>query len=435
MKVKNGTTNEDKLAALIDKAVARAVDKMTARAPAVHTDDKRNTTAYVEDAIADVIGPERAEIREASIARGTEVLANGGNGSVREQLSVRVSRTEKGRKFAAYVGFLFAARGDPGRAAEMAKRHGADATIVKALSSSAVDQGGAFVPTNIAADFIELLRPASVFLSMAPRRVSVPNGNLTFPKLQTGSTAYWVGESNSLTPSQPTTSALRLDLKKLAVLVPMSNEFLRDSGPSATDMLRMDIAEAAGEAVDLALLRGPGSAYAPRGLTSLVNPTNRRQSAGATVPNITADLANVEQKLDDAKVRGGSRAWFMSPRSYYGLRAARDGNNNLVWAAELSGGTLNGAPYGVTTNLPNDVGSGGNKSQVLLAAMNHLIVGEDPAGIQIAMSDTAAYHDGSNIQAAFSRDESVVRLTQRIDMIERMDGFAIAEIYDVAWTA
>jgi len=427
---KQTENNDARLLKLIDAAVNKGLDQLKAKAPTVITDEPK-TKSYIDDQIKEAIGAERADIRRDSEKRGARINRTTGE----PVFADRVKSSDAGLNFAAYVGFLSACGGKFDDAVKLAKKRGADPLIVKALSESTFSSGGAFVPEAVAADYIELLYNASVFLEMGPRRINVAHGNLTLPKLTGGASAYWLGESTNVTPSQQSTGQERLDLKKLGVMTVSSNEFLRDSSPSAIDMIRMDIAETAGVAVDAALLRGTGSAYSPRGLASLVHADHQEQTAGTTVAFITTDLIKAMQNLEDANIRNANLAWFMSPRSKWGIMSKRDANNNEVWAPEMRGGTLYGAPFRSTTNIPNNVGAGGTSSEVYLAAMNHLVLGEDSLGVQIQISDTAAYHDGANVQAAFSRDESVVRLIQRLDLVERQGGKAISQIYDVAYAA
>jgi HK97 family phage major capsid protein len=47
------------------------------------------------------------------------------------------------------------------------------------------------------------------------------------PKITGGSTAGYVGENANITKTQPTTGQITLTFKKLAALVPISNDLLR----------------------------------------------------------------------------------------------------------------------------------------------------------------------------------------------------------------
>jgi HK97 family phage major capsid protein len=197
-------------------------------------------------------------------------------------------------------------------------------------------------------------------------------------------------------------------------------------------MIRDDLARAAGVAIDAAALRGVGSAFSPRGLRGWVPSANQYASAGTSVVNITADATKAMRLVEEGKVLSNRLAWFTSPRTKFGLMAARDGNNNEVWAPEMRQGTWYGAKFFSTPNIPTNVGTGSNKSELYLAAMEHLIFAQEPAGVRVDVADGAAYDDNGTIRAGFSRDETVVRLIQRVDIVDRQNGAGIVQIFDVA---
>lgn len=337
---------------------------------------------------------------------------------------------------AGFMGWLMRAGGNADAAYRLAKRAGADEIITRALGESTMAGGGAFVPQAISEDYIQLLYNAAPFLAAGPRRIPVPSGSLTVPKVTAGATATWGGESQNVSKSEQTFGQRRLDLKKLSVLTPISNELLRDSNPAIDSIVRDDLSNNAAVTVDAALLRGIGTAYSPRGIASQVLAANK-YTANATrnVANVTADLNKAMRVIEDAKVRFVNPAWFINPATKYGLMSARDASGTLVWAPEMSTGKLYGIPFFVTQNIPGNLGGGTNESEAYLVEMSHVMVGDDPNGVQVAMVDGAAYYDGSAIQAGFSRDESVVRLTQRIDMILRQDGAEAAMLEGVVWTS
>ena len=327
---------------------------------------------------------------------------------------------------------MSAAKGDPDRAYRMARKNNGSAAVTKALGESTFAAGGAFVPQNISSDYIELLYNVAVFLQAGPQEMTVANGNLALPRLTGGATPTWIGESDNASASQQATGQVRIDLKKLAVLTAAANEFIRDSGPSAVQMIRDDLARAAAVAIDAAALRGVGSAFTPRGLRGWVPAANQYASGGVTVPLISTDAMKAMRLVEEGKVLSNRLAWFTSPRTKFGLMALRDGNNNEVYAPEMRMGTWYGAKFFSTPNIPTNVGTGSNKSEIYLAAMEHLIFAQEPAGIRVDVADGAAYHDGSNVVAGFSRDETAVRLVQRLDIVDRQNGAGIVQIYDVA---
>jgi HK97 family phage major capsid protein len=434
----SGKQAEVDLDALVTSAVTKAVGAAldaagVTRAPAVHG-VKEPSKEYVDDAIRDTLGADAAAQRRESEAVGRHRGLSGSRSVVRAPLS-RHGERSVGSDAAEFVAWMCAAGGDIERAHRMAKKGNGTPDVVKALGESSFTNGGAFVPENIASDYIELLRNTSVYLAAGPVKITVQNGNLTLPKQTGGATPAWLGESQNITVGAQTVGSLRIVLKDLAVLTAASNQFLRDSGPSAIDMIKNDLAAAAATEIDSTALRSLGTEYKPKGLRGWVPSGHQLAASGTDVASITSDLFEMFQKLEEAKIMAQRLAMFMSPRTKYGIMSKRDSNNNLIWADEMRGGTLMGAALGVTQNIPNDVGTGGNKSEIYLVDMSQQLFAEEPGGMMIDVRDGVAYHDGSAVVSAYSRNESAVRLTQRVDIVERQSGNGIVQTYDVAYAA
>lgn len=408
-------------------------------APAVVTTPAAPTKEDILRIVSDQVGKSVADaMRSADDAvRARDGVSSSKQWEVKQSDLVRAGKRDNGKAgmhTASFLGWMMRGGGNPDVAYRIAKKAGADELVVRALGESTLAGGGAFVPQAISEDYIELLYAAAPFLAAGPRRVPVPSGNLTVPKVTAGATATWGGESSNIGKSEQTFGQRRLDLKKLSVLTPISNELLRDSSPALDMIVRDDLANNAAVVIDAALLRGNGSAYSPRGVYSQVASANKFNANGtANVANVTFDLNKAMRLIEDAKVRFVRPAWFISPTVKYGLMAARDANGALVWAPEMATGKLYGIPFFVTQNIPSNLGGSTDESEVYLVEMSHVMVGDDPMGVQVQMSDGAAYHDGSAVVAGFSRDESVVRLIQRIDMILRQDGNEAAVMEQVDW--
>lgn len=166
----------------------------------------------------------------------------------------------------------------------------------KALNTLSDLAGGSTVPPPTLGDLIDLQRNLEVFSRAGANNVTLPpNGRMQFPKLTGGSTAYWVGEQASVTDSQQTTGSLSLEVKKLAVRVPFTNELMRFSDTSIDGMVRMDMAAQAALKADEAQLQGTGGTQI-KGL--ITYPTASAWSQG--VDNLLAYTvtANVFQPQD-----------------------------------------------------------------------------------------------------------------------------------------
>ena len=67
-----------------------------------------------------------------------------------------------------------------------------------------------------------------------------------------------------------------------------------------------------------------------------------------------------------------------------------------------------------TTNIPNNLGSGGNETEVYLSDMSDSIIAE-ATGLEIAVDSSASYIENGAAVSAFARDETLIRAISRHD--------------------
>ena len=137
------------------------------------------------------------------------------------------------------------------------------------MATTPDSSGGYLVPTQAIPELIEMLRAEAVVFQMGATLLDNLSGSpVEIPKQTGGATAYWVGENEALTGSDPTLGQLQLTPKSVGCLVKLSNRLLRMSNPSAEQMVRQDIARVVSLAIDLAALRGTGAAGQPTGIAN-----------------------------------------------------------------------------------------------------------------------------------------------------------------------
>jgi HK97 family phage major capsid protein len=372
--------------------------------------------AQDDSAAAELARAEDMERRRAAAARAPAPLP----GHPAPAATVPAVPAEKGLRFSRMIRTLAAAGGNPFVAGQIAAQNG-DSGLFANQNMGAGSAGGFLVPEDVSSEFIELLRPASVIMRGGPIVLPMPNGNLTMNRQATGSSFAYIGEQEDTPATGMTVGQVKLSAKKLAGLVPISNELLQASSTAVDRLVRDDIVTGSALAMDLAFLRGPGTAHSPLGLRNQLLGTAFAASniltvtAGNTLTTITADLGRMELALLNANIAMTRPAWIMAPRTAMRLRNIRDGNGNFAFP-EMQNGTLRGKPVLITTNVPTNLGGGGAESEIYLADFANVIVGEH-MGVEIAMSTEAAYRDASNtLQAAFSRHETVMRAILQHDI-------------------
>jgi HK97 family phage major capsid protein len=307
----------------------------------------------------------------------------------------------------------------------------------KALAAGDATAGGFLVPTQFSNEVIELLRSQSVVRRLGARVVQMPTGTLKYPKIASGASAAYIGENVNIGKSEETFGQLTLTFKKLAVLTPVSNDLLRYSSPSADAIVRDDLVSSMATKEDVSFIRGTGTDATPKGLLNWCL-ADQKIAANGTVnlANITDDLGQLVVKLKQADIPMISPGWIMAPRTEQKLATIQNANGVFAFRDEVIRGTLWGWPIGTTTNVPitlDTTGAGNdNESEIYLVDFAQVLIGES-ANLLVDASQEAAYHDGSNVQAAFSLDQTVVRAIAEHDLGMRHDK-GVAMLTGVTWT-
>jgi HK97 family phage major capsid protein len=284
------------------------------------------------------------QVREA-VRQGLEPLTKQATSWMTPILSASSTTMEnfkpedKGLGAARLIRCFAAGKGDCYRAARFAaKEYGKDSLTTKALMAGDATAGGFLVPDQMATEVIELLRPVSVVRQMGPRFIQAAKGSFDFPRLDQGASASYIGEGGDIVVSQPQFGQVRLTAKKLAALVPVSNDLLK-FGVNADAVVRDDLVETLATAEDVNLLRGDGLLSKPLGLRNRVASANVSASNGTTATNIEDDFKDLLNALEGNDVPMRRPVWLMSPRSKNHLLSLRDANGNLIFPELLSSPT------------------------------------------------------------------------------------------------
>jgi HK97 family phage major capsid protein len=327
----------------------------------------------------------------------------------------------------------------------------------KALAAGDPTAGGFLVPIQFSQDIIELLRPSAVVRSLDPSIMPMPMGSVKVPKITQGATASYIGENANITQSQEGTGQLTLTFKKLAALVPLSNDLVRYSSPAADSIVRDDMVRAMATREDKAFIRDDGTSGTPRGIKNWIHAANKFDANGTVnLANVTIDLGKAIQRLMAADVplvvqqfpAGGPNqvqpvtarpGWIMSPRTYMYLTTVQNGQGFYAFRPEMMTGTLWGFPYRVTSQVLETmtsafVDTGGTQTELYFGAFAHAVIGE-ALGLMVDASMEAAYANAAGtVVAAFSQDQTVVRVLAEHDFALRYDK-AFALIQKVTWGA
>lgn len=401
----------------------QALAKIEAEGGSLNAEQLTEFTS-LETQIADLSAKiTRAEAAEKSAALSAVPVEEGAQGAQSPSAGrVEGPFTEKekpGTKMAQMVRLLAAAQGNQFQAAELAKQGNYGADVHMALSTVTPGAGGVLVPTNFASDIIEALRPTSVVRKMGVTSLPLNNGNLTQPRITGNTVVTYIGTETDIPLTGMTFADTKLSAKKAAALVPISNDLLRMSGvnPRVDGVVANDLAVSMGLSEDIHFIRADGSGVLPKGLRHWAIAQHVRPApavAGITLEAIDLFLGGLMLRIETANVMMTSCGWLMHPRTIRWLQSLRDGNGNKAYP-EIEQGLLKGYPFGLTNQIPVNLGVDGDESEIYFVNFADMMIGEDME-LVIDFSKEAAYKDGSgNMVSAFQRDQTLVRVIAKHD--------------------
>jgi HK97 family phage major capsid protein len=356
-----------------------------------------------------------------------------GNAPVPSGVSVRSNERPKGQGFTNAVRAIGVGGRDRRLAAQFAEETLHDPELARALSAGSATGGGFAVPSALSEEFVEFLRPASVVRAAGARVLPMPNGNLSLPKITGGASATYIGENTNIGATQQTLGQVKLMVKKLAAIVPISNDLIRYANPNTDGVIREDLVAAVAQAEDLSFLRGDGTAYTPKGMKNWALAASTFNASGTVdITHITSDLGTAISNLLTAnvKVTLETGAWFFSPRTFVYLKTLRNPTTGQYAFPEMQGTDprLLGYKVKYTSQIPTNLTatpSGGSQittaSEGYFANMADMVIGEG-ANLVLDVSSEASYVDaGGNTVSAFAQDQTVIRVIEENDFGARYE--------------
>ena len=268
-------------------------------------------------------------------------------------------------------------------AAEYAKRWDDSTPEVALMLKAAIAPGtatdaawaGPLVNPNIASEFIELLRPATILGRISGLR-QVPF-NTKVPTQTAGGTYGWVGEAKPKPVTKLAFSAQTLTYSKAAGIIVLTEELVRLSNPSAEELVRRDMIAGIAQFLDAQFIDPAVAAVAGVNPASI---TNGAPTAAATT-NPLADIMGLINHFATNNIDVSGVHIIMSPANAMSLSF----RSNLDGSPQYPGVSLNGGSYrGITIVTSNAAGTN------VIALQPNLILYADDGGVTIDASREAS---------------------------------------------
>jgi HK97 family phage major capsid protein len=267
------------------------------------------------------------------------------------------------------------------------------------------------VPDDYRPDqMIGLLRNALAVRRLGARVLPGLRGDTVIPKQTAAGTAYWVAENAALTESNPTFDNVRLEPKHVGALSSVSRQLLQQANPAIEQLLRDDMVNVVGLAVDKAMLHGLAVNDEPVGILNTVG----IQSGSLATLTWAALVAMMEKfSLENITPNAIITHAKAATKLQTTLKDATVGSEYL-----MQNGRMADLPVTVTNQLDKKSGSP-DKYRVLAGDFSQLVIGEWGSAEILANPYAAGYFEKGAIQ---------LRIMATMDMIVRHPkAFVLAE--------
>lgn len=275
-------------------------------------------------------------------------------------------------------------KGNFGEAAEYARARWDSSTPEVALYLKAAVAAGnttdatwasPLVNQGIAADFLELLRPATI-IGKIPNLRRVPF-NVKVPAQTAGGTYGWVGEAKPKPVTKLGFSSETLGIAKAAGIIVLTEELVRLSSPSAEALARADMVAGIAQFLDSQFIDPAVAAVAGVNPASI---TNGAPNAAAT-PDALADLLGLISFFSANNIPVGGITIILSEANALALSfQTNDDGSPAFPGIGIGGGSYKGVNF-VTSQAAN-----GN----VIAVQPSLILFADDGGVTIDASREAS---------------------------------------------
>ena len=277
----------------------------------------------------------------------------------------------------------------------------------KALGASIPSDGGITVPQILASEIIMPLYTKIGVTKLGGRRVPLPNGNMTLPRIDTSATVGWIGENQPAGVSQQVTGDTKLNAKKLGVITPISNDLLRSADIAADQWVLDDIRNRMFVEMDRTTLYGLNTQYTPGGLATLLPSANiQGSSSTAFTTTLISTLygllgqANVQMISPGIIINAVTESYLMNLTTSTGAF--------LFYQEMMQNKTIRGIPYAVSNNASYTSGSPGYVD-FFIGDWSEFIVGTQ-GDLMVETSREGSYESGGSVYSALSRDQTIIRV-------------------------
>lgn len=261
-------------------------------------------------------------------------------------------------------------------------------TSQRDLSTATAGAGGNLVATDLlAADFITLLRNASLVRRMGARVLSGLVGNIAIPRQTGGITPGWVAQAGPGAEGDATFALVTLTPKTAHGIQDVTRDLLMQGTPAVEGLIRADLIDSMATQLDFIALHGTGSSNQPTGLLATAGIGSVAGGTNGAAP--TWDhVVELESQVANNNAAFGSIGYMTNSKMRGKLKRTQKfsgTNGQEIWMPAMPGddsslfGSMNGYRAGVSNNVRSDLTKGSSSgvcSALAYGNWSDLLIGE-----------------------------------------------------------
>ena len=264
---------------------------------------------------------------------------------------------------------------------EAAKRYGRPAkgiiipneVLKRDLNVGTATAGGNLVSTELlSGSFIEILRNKMSIMQAGVTMLTGLEGNISIPKQDGTTSAYWVGEGASPTEAQQTFTQISMTPKTVGAFTDFTRKTLLQSSIDIEAFVRDDIAKKIALELDRTAIYGTGSSNQPLGLKD----TSGIGSQSLTTFGTFAEYIGMETDVAVANAEGGSMKYLVNASARGALKSTEKATNTGMFVFDNN--QINGYEAIVSNQLLNNDAIFGDFSQFIVGMWSGLDLTVDP---------------------------------------------------------
>lgn len=257
------------------------------------------------------------------------------------------------------------------------------------------------VPVEIAKEIIKNIRAQASMLNVC-KLENMTSDTKDLPYLTDSGAASWVNEGDSIGTTIPKFSYPRLVAKKLAVIIPVTNEKNNDSVANVMEELKQAIADAFANAIDETMIFGVNSPFTTNLITAIGT-----QKVTATV-NPDKDISDAMGLVEDNKLVCSNLLMGNSQK-----KVLRELSNSASYKGAITLTSAYDTPIEFVRNFDD------TKAVAITGDFSKAIIGTRE-GIEYKVLDQATIGTGETAINLAQRDMIAIKATMRL-------GFVVAE--------